>query len=428
MVSVPGSLVQGSGFVERFRVQGFRVLAGSFGFLVVATLHAQDWNQWRGPARTGVAAAFTVPSSWPDRPTKAWEVKVGAGHSSPVVSGGRAYQLSRLGEQEVVTAFDIASGKQVWQQRYDAAYELNTAAEAHGKGPKSTPAVDRTRLFTFGINGTLSAFDTTSGKVLWRKQYAKQFDASWPDFGVAMSPLVDGGVLFAHVGGNKSGALVALDGATGSEKWSWKGDGPAYASPVMATFGTVRQLITQSRSQVVGLAPADGTLLWRIPFTTPYDQNIVTPVIAGDLLIYSGIEQPLTAVRIAQTAGKWTVQPVWRNPDVPMYMTSPVAAGGYLFGLTHRNKGQFFAVDVKTGKTMWTTRGREAENAALVAAGDFLLATTTEGELVIARRDAGKFDVIKRYTVAESPVWSHPVPAGRGVLIKGAETLAYWTF
>jgi outer membrane protein assembly factor BamB len=243
-----------------------------------------------------------------------------------------------------------------------------------------------------------------------------------------MSPLVDGGVLFAHVGGNKSGALVALDGATGSEKWSWKGDGPAYASPVMATFGTVRQLITQSRSQVVGLAPADGTLLWRIPFTTAYDQNIVTPVIAGDLLIYSGIEQPLTAVRIAQTAGKWTVQPVWRNPDVPMYMTSPVAAGGYLFGLTHRNKGQFFAVDVKTGKTMWTTRGREAENAALVAAGDFLLATTTEGELVIARRDAGKFDVIKRYTVAESPVWSHPVPAGRGVLIKGAETLAYWTF
>jgi len=394
----------------------------------IYTAQAQDWNQWRGPSRTGVTSTFTAPAKWPEKPTRSWQVKVGTGHSSPVVSDGRVYQHSRLGEDEVVAAFDVASGKQVWQQRYAAAYQVNPAAESHGKGPKSTPVIAGSRLFTFGINGTLSAFDTTSGKVLWRKQFAKGFDATAPDFGVAMSPVVHGGLVIVHVGGNTSGALTALDAATGTAKWEWTGDGPAYASPVVATIAKTPQVITQSRSHVVGVSAADGTLLWRLPFTTAYNQNIVTPVIVGDLVIYSGIEQPLRAVRVTNANGKWSAQQAWQNPELPMYMSSPVAADGYLFGLTHRNKGQFFCADAKTGQTLWTTRGREGENAGLVAAGDLLIATTTEGELVVARRDPQKPDVIRKYTIADSPVWAHPAPAGRGVLIKDAETLAYWTF
>ena len=394
----------------------------------LAVLDAQDWNQWRGPARTGVAAGFVPPPAWPDRPHKAWEAAVGAGHSSPVVAGGRVFVLSRRADDEVLTAIEIQNGKQAWQQRYRAVYQVNPAAESHGKGPKSTPAVEGGRVFALGINGTLSAFEAATGKPIWRKAFDREFDASSPDFGTATSPLVDGGNVVAHVGGNKAGALMALDAASGSLKWQWKGDGPAYASPVLASFGSSRQIVTQSRSNVVGLSAADGSLLWRIPFTTPYDQNIVTPLIVGDLVVYSGNEQPLAAARIREAAGKWTAEPVWRIEALPMYMSAPIASGGYVFGLTQRNKGQFFAVDPRAGRVLWTTRGREAENAALIAAGDLLIATTTEGELVIARRDAGKFDVIKRYTVADSPIWAHPVPAGRGILIKDAETLAYWAF
>lgn len=389
---------------------------------------AQDWNQWRGPSRSGVTATFTAPATWPDKPRKVWESTVGSGHSSPVVSGTRAFVFARLGDDEVVSAFDYQSGKQVWQQRYRAPYQVNPAAGGHGKGPKSTPAADGGRLFSLGISGTLSAFDAATGKPLWRKTFDREFDATSPDFGVAMSPLVDGGNVIVHVGGNKSGALMAVDGATGTIKWQWKGDGPAYASPVIASFGSSRQVITQSRSRLVGLSAATGALLWSVPFTTAYDQNIVTPIVSGDLVLYSGIDQPLTALRVRESGGKWTPEQVWRADSVPMYMSSAVLSGGTLFGLTHRNKGQFFAVDPRSGKVLWTTRGREGENAALIAAGELLMATTTEGELVIARRDAAKFDVIKRYTVAESPVWAYPVPAGRGVLIKDAEKVVYWSF
>jgi outer membrane protein assembly factor BamB len=406
-----------------------RVLTVALTLLVaIAGVGAQDWTQWRGPARSGLTEAFTAPAVWPDRPKKAWEATVGSDHSSPVVRAGRAFVLSRLADDEVVTAFDVQSGKQVWQQRYRAAYEINPAAQSHGKGPKSTPATGGGRLFTLGINGTLSAFDAATGKPLWRKPFTGEFDASSPDFGAAMSPLVDDGLVIAHVGGNKSGALSAFDAATGAVRWQWKGDGPAYASPVVGTLGGTRQIITQSRSHLVGLSAADGRLLWQVPFTTAYDQNIVTPIVFEDLVIYSGIDQPLTAVRVAAANGQWSARQAWRAESVPMYMSSAVVSGGYLYGLTHRNKGQFFCAEPKTGKVLWSTRGREAENAALIASGDLLIATTTEGELVIARRDPAKFALIRRYTVAESPIWAHPVPAGRGLLIKDAEKLAYWVF
>ena len=390
---------------------------------------AQDWNQWRGAARTGAAASFTLPAAWPDKPTQRWKVpSAGIGHSSPVVSSGRVYLHSRIGEQEVVTAFDLASGKQVWQQKYEAPYQVNPAAQSHGKGPKSTPVVHEGRLFTFGISGILSAFDTRDGRLLWRNDFKRDHPLTAPEFGTGMSPVIDGTSVIVHAGGDKNGALSAYDLATGRLRWAWKGDGPGYASPVIATIAGTRQVITQTQRRVVGVSAADGALLWEIPFTTEYEQNIVTPLVLGGTIIYSGINKPTTAVAVERASGKWTTKEIWQNSDVPMYMSSPVEAGGYVYGLTHRNRGQFFCLDVKDGKTMWATRGREGENASLLTSGGMLVATTTEGEVVIAKQNPKAFELVKRYTVAESPIWAHPAPAGRGLVIKDTESLTYWTF
>lgn len=400
----------------------------SFLITSLALPAAQDWPQWRGPARTGVIEGFKPPASWPDRPKQIWKVQAGIGHASPIVAAGRVYLFSRTGDQESISARDLMTGKELWRQAYDAPYTMNPAATAHGKGPKSTPVHDRGRIFTFGISGVLSAWQAQDGRLLWRKDFKKEFKSTIPDFGVAMSPIVAGDLLILHAGGIGEGAVMALDPASGTTKWAWKGDGPAYSSPIVAEFGGTRQIVTLSQRSVVGLSLADGGLLWQLPFTTEYDQNSVTPVVVGDAIVYSGIAKPTTAIRVSRNAGKWQTSEVWQNADVPMYMSSPVASGGYLYGLTHRNRGQFYCLDVKTGKTMWTTKGREGENAAMLTAGDLVFAMTTEGELVVMRANPNQFDAVKRYTVADSAVWAHPVLIGNGLVVKDVETLAYWAF
>lgn len=385
---------------------------------------AQDWTQWRGPNRDGAVASFAAPKVWPDKLKTIWKTPVGIGHSSPVVVGKRVYLHSRLDEMEVASCFDLDTGKQVWRDSYPAPYVMNPAATAHGKGPKSTPVVSDNKLYTLGISGILSCYDTETGKLRWRREFSKKTKETSPLYGTAMSPLVDRGLVIAHVGGNDSGALTAFDANTGEMRWSWTGDGPGYASPIVAEFGGVRQIVTQTQKYIVGISASNGGLLWEIPFETEYAQNSVTPVLYKQTLIFSGLDKGVFAVNVALRGHGWATDKVWQNPDVSMYLNSPVVSGDYLYGLSHKRKGQFFCLDARTGKTLWTSNGREGDNAAIVAAGQFLFLLTDAAELVVAKSDPKQLEVIKKYQVAESPTWAHPVIVGDRILIKDASTLA----
>lgn len=396
--------------------------------VVVVSLTAQTpaaWPQWRGPARDGVASAFTPPATWPAQLTKRWEVTVGAGHASPVVAGNRIIVHARQENREIVAAYDLQSGTQLWQDGIDAPYSVNPAARAHGPGPKSTPAIAGGRVFTLGISGIFSAHDLNTGKLLWRKPAPK----TPPLYGTASSPVVDGAVVIAFLGGQNAGALTAMDAATGAVKWAWKGDGPGYSSPILATFAGTKQVIVQSQERLVGVNAADGRWLWELPLKTPFEQNVVTPLVAGDLVISAGLENPTLGLSITAGSGKgWSATPRWRNEEVSMYMSSPAASGSTLFGLSNKNRGQFFALDAKTGKTLWTTKGREAENASIVRAGDYLLLSTTNSELIVARANASAYEEVKRYSIANSATWAHPAYAGRTIIVKDVDKLAVWSF
>ena len=399
-------------------------------FIVLGSVAVQAqvpaaWPQWRGPARDGVASAFTVPATWPAQLTKKWSATVGVGHASPVVAGNRVVVHTRQGNREVVAAYDFESGKQLWQDGVDAPYTMNPAATGHGPGPKSTPAIADGRVFTLGISGIFSAHDLTTGKLLWRKNAPP----TPPEFGTAMSPMVDGTSVIAFLGGQNAGALTAMDVAKGTVKWQWTGDGPGYSSPILATFAGTRQIIVQSQNKLVSVAATDGRLLWETPIKTPYEQNSVTPLVVGDLLLHAGLDNPTIALRVQTgTDKRWTVTPAWSNELVSMYMSSPAVSGTAVFGLSNKSRGQFFAIDSATGKTLWTTKGRDAENASIVRAGDYLLLATTNSELIVARANAARYEEVKRYTVADSAMWAHPAFAGRTIIVKDVNTLTAWSF
>jgi outer membrane protein assembly factor BamB len=388
-----------------------------------------DWPQWRGPNRDGQVVQLAPPSAWPKTLQRQWKVEVGEGHASPVVSGQRVFVLSREGEDEVVRAIALADGKELWSQRYPAPFQMSPYARSHGKGPKSTPVVAGGCLYTHGIDSIVSAWDAETGKRLWQQDFSKRFTKTSSLFyGSATSPIIDGDRLITFVGRLDDGALVALARDSGKSQWEWTGDGPGYASTIVATLGGVKQLVTQSQNACIAISAAAGSLLWKLPFKTEYDQNIVTPVAAGDLIIFAGLEHPTAAYRLTKDGDAWKPQQVWENADRSMYMSSPVVIGDRLVGFSQKQKGQFFCLDLVGGKGLWTSEGRLGDNAAILAWGPMALALTTNSELMVFKPATGRFEPVARYRVADKPTWAHPAPVAGGILIKDALSLALWTW
>jgi outer membrane protein assembly factor BamB len=401
--------------------------AGSLAIFTATVLTqrlAADWPQWRGPSRTGEIGTLTTPSTWPDRLHFRWKKEVGLGYASPVVIGDRVYMHSRRGDEEVVAAFDSRTGEQLWQASYPAPYKIDPVAAPSGLGPKATPAYADGRLFTFGISGILSAFETATGKLLWRRPAPPV----GPAYTTSMSPLIDRGLLIVHVGGNNQGALTAFEPATGRMVWQWTGDGPGYGSPVVVELAGMRQLVTYTQEHIVGVNVETGELLWRIPFKTPYVVNAQTPLILGDMVIVTGLERGMTGFRISRQQDRWSTSQVWRNDNLWMHLSNGVLLGDNVFGLSPQDKGRLFLMDAKTGTLVWSGQGRTADNAAIAKKGDLLFVLKDDGELMIGRAAAGTgFTPLRTYRVAESATWAQPAISGNRLFVKDVSTLTLWT-
>jgi outer membrane protein assembly factor BamB len=383
---------------------------------------AQDWPQWRGPNRTGAVTSFTEPASWPERLDRQWQVDVGLGYATPLLVGSRIYLFTRQADDEVMQALDAETGKSLWRTAYPAPFTMVQATARHGAGPKSTPAYADGRLFTLGMTSIVSAFDARTGRRLWHTPAT----AAQPQFHTAMSPVVDGDLVIVHVGGPGDAALKAFDVSTGRLRWSWDGDSPAYGSPIVLDLQGTRQVVTFTHQNLVGVSAGTGELLWRRPFTTPSNTTSQTPILHRDLVIQAGRDNGITAFRVNRRDGAWTTEDVWSTDDVSLHMTNGVVVDGVLYGLSHLNSGQYFGLDLDTGRVLWTSDPRQATNAALVSAGKTIFALEDDGELLVLRAGRAGFETIRRYEVADSQTWAQPAISGHRVYVKDVSKLTRW--
>ena len=389
-------------------------------------LLAQEWNQWRGAERNGYVTDFQPPENWPDSLQLKWETPVGEGYGSPVVRGNTAITLTRVDGREVISATSLASGELLWQYSYDAPFKTNQYALRFGKGPFSTPLVHTDLVYTLGIGGTLTCL-SMKGSLLWQKFLHESAPNVGTFFvGIAMSPLIYENLLIVHIGDETSGRMIAFDRKSGEEVWSWSGDRPAYASPILAKVDGQLQLITQSQTKYIGINPAKGTLLWQFSFESEWRENIVTPLLIENVLIASGVKRGTTAWRITKSSSGDIPEKGWHSDKFSMYMSSPLIIDETLFGFSHLDKGQFFAANPQTGEPYWIGPGRNGQNAALVTDGQFIYAVLVSGEMLVIRPSRDAFDVVARYTVSDRNVWAHPILHNNRILIKDAENLRLW--
>lgn len=399
-------------------------------FLVAALLAppllAADWNQWLGPSRDG-RAPFVAPAVWPEAPARIWRVVVGEGHSSPVVSGDRVFVFARQGEDEVLRALALADGREIWKASYPAPYQMNPAAIPHGKGPKSTPVVAEGKVCAFGISGILSCYAAADGKLAWRHDFSKMLGPAPGFFGSSASPLVVGGTLYLNIGSDAGGSFRAFDIATGATRWDTPGLKPAYASAMYYEIGGQKQIVTLTFDAIVGLDAATGKLLWQQPYPDLYHQNTPTPLRVGDLLFFGNVENGSFGARLEPQGQGLKLVEVWKDAQTPWYMSSPITDGQRIYALTQKQRGQLLVMKPQTGEILWKSPGRQGDNAQLALAGDLLLVVDTDGELNVWKA-GDQPQLLRTYTVADSPVWAYPAWTENRLLVKDREGLTAWSF
>jgi outer membrane protein assembly factor BamB len=390
------------------------------GATVAAQDPRRDYPQWRGVNRDGAASAFAEPATWPQVLTRRWKVDVGEGYATPLIVADSVYVFSRRNGSEVMTALDAATGRERWHTGYAAPYEPDVLAAAHGEGPKATPLFHDGRLITLGMTGIVSAFDAATGRLVWQTPTTEEH----PTYGMSVSPVGEGELVIVHPGNH--GRLTAFDAKTGAVKWSAPGRA-AYASPIILELGGVRQVVTMTDNSVLAVSVPDGTRLWEHAWPSRGTPSAITPIQYGETLIVSSQGMGITALRPTRSGDTWTVDVLWKTTDVSLFLSNPVLVGNTLFGLSEKARGQFFALDADTGQVLWLGQPRQASNTAVVKAGSLLFLLNDDAELIVAKSSRSGFEPLARYAVATSATWAQPAVSGNRIFVKDVSSITLWT-
>jgi len=356
---------------------------------------------------------------WPRKLKTVWQVKVGEGHSSPVIAQDTVFLLVRDGGNEKALCLSVADGSESWSDAYPVPYTPVGVARGHGKGPFATSTIDGGRVYTYGITGILSCFDLASGKLLWRKDFSDRFKKTYPLYGHSCSPLIEGDLCIVAIGADDDGALVAFNKLNGEVVWQYTDDGPSYASPIAVDLAGRRQIVTFMQTRMLGVAAETGDVLWQFPHTTQHTMNVIAPVVSGDLVVLSGFREGARAARITKKGEALSAKQVWHRRNLSIYMSSPMLYGDHLYGLCMKGyqKGALACIDIRDGKLLWESP-RTPYYASIVRVGNKLLVMKINGELTLMKATPTRYVEIGTTRVSRKPVWAHIALADGRLYVK----------
>jgi len=324
---------------------------------------AQDWPQFRGPTGQGQATATGIPLRWSETENIRWKVPVeGAGWSSPVVGGGRVWVTTsvevpaapkqRAGLSLRALAFDAETGKRMVD------VEVFRLTNLRPLNPKNsfaspTPILDGDRVYVhFGADGTAAL--STTGEVVWRARFPYE-----SQHGGGGSPVVYGDLLIFNCDGNDGNAfVVALDKATGKERWRRDRRRPAdqaYTTPIVIPVAGRDQLISVGAYRAGAYDPLTGREIWRVTYEDGFS-NVPRPVFGqGLVFIATGFQEPsLIAVRPDGEGDVTRTHVAWKLTRGAPYTPSPILVGDDLYVVS--DTGVLTVVEARTGVVRYQQR------------------------------------------------------------------------
>ena len=382
-----------------------------------------DWSQWRGPQRDGKLSGLTLPDSLDEQKLKkVWSIPLEPSYSGPLVVGDQVFTTQTIDKKfEAVTAHDRNTGETLWQQQWEGTMTVPFFAKANGDWIRATPAYDEGRLYVAGMKDKLVCLDASNGEVVWDIDFPKTTNSKVPAFGFVSSPLVDGKAVYTQAGE----AIYKLDKLTGEVIWKVGADkggmNSAFSSPMIQKIAGLRQLVVQTRNELMGMKIDDGTILWRQKIEAFRGMNIITPTIDGDSIFVSSYGGNTKLFDLTANDGEFKLQERWTLP-AQGYMCTPVVIDGHAY--LHLRNQRFACYDLKNGVEKWKTK-KFGKYASLIAVDDKIFALDQNGTLMLLKANPEKFELLDKREVG-TDTWAHLAMQGNQVFIRGLKELAMY--
>jgi outer membrane protein assembly factor BamB len=392
-------------------------VAASPGASPAASASTNYWTNFRGPKRDGKYDETTVSTNWPSSGLPViWKQPIGVGHASFVVADGKAYTIEQRRSQEVVAAYDINNGRELWTQKWNAAYTDST-----GDGPRATPTWDNGRIYALGATGELRCLDAHSGSVIWGKNILTDNQAKNLQWAMAASPLIVDDKVIVLPGGTSGKSVVAYNKMSGAPVWRVLNDTQAYVSPLLVDLAGRRQIVVVSASRVVGLTPEKGELLWEYPWDTDMGINVSMPIVVdrNRFFISSGYGKGAALVEVKGSGNSFTASTIWENKNMKNKFNSSVLYNGYIYGL---DEGIMVCLDVNTGERKWK-EGRFGYGQVILTNGH-LIVTSDQGEVALLKATPDKYTEVARFSAIQGQTWNYPAIANGRLLVRNSNEMA----
>jgi outer membrane protein assembly factor BamB len=379
---------------------------------------ATYWTDFRGPARDGHYREQPIRTNWaPAGPPPLWKQPVGGGYASLVIARGHAFTIEQRGAQEVVAAYDVPTGRELWTNAWAGVFRESMG----GDGPRATPTWHDGKVYALGGSGELRCLDAATGAVIWRTNVLTDAGASNLQWGMAAAPLIVDDTVVVLPGGGNGNSVVAYDRTTGARAWSALDDAQSYSSPMLVTLGGIRQILVFSASRLMGLTPERGEVLWEFPWTTQFGVNASQPLLLGNdrVFVSTGYGSGAAAIQLTDSGGRFSVRELWRTNRMKNQFTSSLLHEGFIYGL---DESILACIDAATGELKWKG-GRYGYGQVMLADGH-LIVLTESGELALVRATPERHVELARFPVLEGKTWNHPAMSGGYLLVRNINEMA----
>lgn len=376
------------------------------------------WPQWGGPERNFVVTARELAATWPaEGPRRRWRRPLGAGYSAIVTDGQTLYTLFRDGIADVAIAIDAATGKTVWETRYEAPFD-ETCSERLGPVPRAAPLIAGDRLITTSAGGMMAGFDRQTGRKLWSVNLVAPDSEDVRACGYASSPLAFGDLVITTAGG-RGRAVIAVEAATGKTAWQSQDFQNGYSSPLLVDLDGQPEVVVFTYGEVSGLNPRTGALEWTVSHPSDQGVNVATPVWGSDHLLFvsSAYNGGSRLLKLTRRSSGVNAEEVWANRRVRIHFGNAVRLGNRIYASNGDfGAAPFAAIDVATGDMAW--RDRSVSRATIVGVGDKLLILDEDGTLALATPGDAGLVVHAKASVLSGRAWTVPTLSGTTLFLR----------